>query len=102
VQRTTEENVELAYVDHGYMGEAAIQAASQNGIQLEVVKHAQAKRGFLLLLRRWVAERSFAWAARFRRLVRDYERLADALAGFHYFAFARIMLAKFFNLLNQS
>jgi transposase len=102
VQRITEENVELAYVDQGYTGEAAVQAASQHGIQLEVVKHAQAKRGFVLLPRRWVVERSFAWAARFRRLSRDYERLSDTLAGFHYFAFACIMLAKIFTLLNQS
>ena len=43
--------------------------------KLEVVKHTQAKRGFVLLPRRWVVERSFAWAARFRRLARDYERL---------------------------
>src|ERR1700723_560333 len=67
VQRITEENIELAYVDQGYTGEAAVQAANQHGIQLEVVKHAQAKRGFVLLPRRWVVERSFAWAARFRR-----------------------------------
>jgi len=37
-----------------------------------------AKRGFVLLARRWVVERSFAWAARFRRLARDYERLDTA------------------------
>jgi hypothetical protein len=55
---------------------------------------AQAKRGFVLLPRRWVVERSFAWAARFRRLARDYERLSQTLAGFHYFAFACLMLAK--------
>jgi transposase len=80
----------------------AVQAANQHRIQLEVVKHAQARRGFVLLPRRWVVERSFAWAARFRRLARDYERLSDTLAGFHYFAFACIMLAKFFTPLNQS
>src|SRR5258707_5603580 len=102
VQRITEENVELAYVDQGYTGEAAAEAANKHGIQLEVVKHTEAKRGFVLLPRRWVVERSFAWAARFRRLARDYERLSDTLAGFHYFAFAWIMLAKIFTLLNQS
>jgi len=102
VQRITEENVELAYVDQGYTGEAAAEAANKHGIQLQVVKHTEAKRGFVLLPRRWVVERSFAWAARFRRLARDYERLSDTLAGFHYFAFAWIMLAKIFTLLNQS
>ena len=72
MQEITQENVELAYVDQGYTGEAAEEAAAGHGIQLEVVKHTQAKRGFVLLPRRWVVERSFAWAARFRRLTRDY------------------------------
>ena len=102
VQRVTGETVELGYVDQGYTGEAAAEAAAKHGIQLEVVKHTEAKRGFVLLPRRWVVERSFAWAARFRRLARDYERLSDTLAGFHYFAFSWIMLAKIFTLLNQS
>jgi len=102
VQQITEQSVELAYVDQGYTGEAAAQAAAKHGIQLEVVKHTQAKRGFVLLPRRWVVERSFAWAARFRRLARDYERLSASLAGYHYFAFAWIMLAQLFKLLNQS
>lgn len=70
VQQITEENVELAYVDQGYPGEAAEEAAAEHGIQLEAVKHTEAKRGFVLLPPRWVVERSFAWAARFRRLAR--------------------------------
>ena len=61
---------------------------------LEVVKLPEAKRGFVLLPRRWVVERSFAWAARFRRLARDYERLASTLAGYHYVAFVCVMLAR--------
>jgi hypothetical protein len=46
-------------------------------------------------------ERSFAWAARFRRLARDYERLSQTLAAFHYFAVACLMRGKIFKLLNQ-
>jgi transposase len=99
VQQITEENVELAYVDQGYTGEAAEQAAAAHGIQLEVVKHTEAKRGFVLLPRRWVVERSFAWAARFRRLARDYERLATTLRAFHFLAFACLMIAQLFRLL---
>lgn len=99
VQRITEENVELAYVDQGYTGEAAEEAAAEHGIQLEVVKHTEAKRGFVLLPRRWVVERSFAWAARFRRLARDYERLAATLGAFHFLAFACLMIAHLFRLL---
>ena len=99
VQQITEENVELAYVDQGYTGEAAEEAAAEHGIQLEVVKHTEAKRGFVLLPRRWVVERSFAWAARFRRLARDYERLATTLGAFHFLAFACLMIANLFRLL---
>jgi len=102
VQQITGEHVELAYVDQGYTGEAAKQAAASHGIELAVVKHTQAKRGFVLLPRRWVIERSFAWAARFRRLARDYERMAHTLAGWHYVAFVCLMLAQLFSLLNRS
>lgn len=102
VQEITGENVELAYVDQGYTGENAAQAAEKHGIHLEVVKHTEAKRGFVLLPRRWVVERDFAWAARFRRLARDYERLASTLAALHYLAFAILMLANLVKTFAQS
>ena len=98
----TGETIELAYVDQGYTGENAAQAAEKHGVRLEVVKHTEVKRGFVLLPRRWVVERSFAWAARFRRLARDYERLSSTLAGYHYLAFAWLMLANLFKLLSPS
>ena len=62
---------------------------------MEVVKLTKAKKGFVLLPRRWVVERSFAWVTRFRRLARDYERLPETLAGLHYLAFAILMLKNF-------
>lgn len=92
VQATTGENVQLAYVDQGYTGEQPTADAAVYGMKLEVVKHPQAKRGFVLLPRRWVVERTFAWAARFRRLARDYERLAATLSGYHWLAVAMLML----------
>jgi len=95
VQETTGENVQLAYVDQGYTGERAAQAAQEHGIQLEVVKRNEAKRGFVLLPRRGVVERSFGWAARFRRPARDYERLAATLSGYHWLAFVLLMLKTF-------
>jgi transposase len=93
VQDVTEQSVEVAFVDQGYSGETAAQAAAEHGLQLEVVKLPDAKRGFVLLPRRWVVERSNAWMARFRRLARDYERLPDTLKGLHFAAFALLMLA---------
>lgn len=95
VQAVTGENVEMAFVDQGYTGEPAQQAAEMAGIDLIVVKVEAAKKGFVLLPRRWVVERSFGWSARFRRLVRDFERSAETLAGLHFVAFAMLMLAKF-------
>ena len=88
------QSVELAYVDQGYAGERAEGAAAAHGIRLEVVKLPDAKRGFVLLPRRWVVERSFAWMARCRRLARDYERLPTTLAGLHVVAFVILMLRR--------
>jgi transposase len=97
VQVATGESVELAFVDQGYTGErpaadAAKRGIDKRGIELSVVKLPEAKRGFVLLPRRWVAERSFAWLARFRRLARDYERLPQTLAGLHFVVFACLMV----------
>jgi transposase len=91
-QGASGDSVELAYVDQGYSGEAADAEAQAHGVLLEVVKHPEAKRGFVLLPRRWGVERDFAWAARFRRLVKDYERLPQAVAGLHFVAFACLFL----------
>jgi transposase len=94
VQEVTGQRIELAYVDQGYTGDASAAAAEAHGIRLEVVKLPEAKRGFVLLPRRWVVERSLGWAARFRRLARDYERLPATVAGLHFIAFALLMLAR--------
>ncbi len=84
--------MQLAYVDRGYTGDKPAEAAEVNGICLEVIRHPGAKKGFVLLPRRWVLERSFAWATRFRRLAKDYERLPQTVAGLHFVAFACLML----------
>jgi transposase len=95
VQEATGETIEIAFVDQGYTGETAAQAAAQYGLLLEVVKLPEAKKGFVLLPRRWVVERSFGWMARFRRLARDYERLPETLRGLHFLAFAMLMAHRF-------
>lgn len=92
VQEITDQNVEIAFADQGYTGEATAAEAASQGVKLVVVKLEEAKRGFVLLPRRWVVERSFAWASRFRRLARDYERLPTSLAGLHWLAFLSLML----------
>jgi transposase len=99
VQEVTGDAVEVAFVDQGYTGDQPAQDAAVHGLHLEVVKLPEAKQGFVLLPRRWVVERSFAWTARFRRLARDYERLPATLAGFHFLIFAILMLKRFVELM---
>lgn len=99
IQEATGNTVEVAFVDQGYTGDKPAAAAEVRGIRLEVVKLPTAKHGFVLLPRRWVVERSFAWMARFRRLVRDYERLAETLVGLHFVAFAMLMAHRFVTLM---
>ena len=102
IQEVTGDSVEIAFVDQGYTGNKPAAAAEEHGIRLEVVKLPTAKRGFVLLPRRWVVERSFGWMARFRRLVRDYERLSETLVGLHYVAFAMLLAHRFVTFIVQS
>jgi len=95
VQDTTGQTVEVAFVDQGYTGDEPAQQAAEQGIDLMVVKLPAAKKGFVLLPRRWVVERSFGWLARFRRLTRDYERLPATVKGLHFLAFAMLMVHRF-------
>jgi transposase len=97
VQQATGEKVTVAFADQGYTGEEPAAQAAGLGIRLVVVKLAAARQGFVLLPKRWVVERSFAWAARFRRLARDYERLPTTLAGLHWLAFLTLMLNSIFH-----
>ena len=101
LQEATGESVTLAYVDQGYTGDQPAADAAAHGIQLEVVKLSEAKRGFVLLPKRWIVERNFAWSTRFRRLVRDYERLPTVLAGLHFVVFACLMLGQLLHLMSS-
>jgi transposase len=92
IQEVTGSHVEVAFVGQGYTGDGPPEEAREHGIRLEVVKLPEARRGLVLLPRRWVVKRSFAWATRFRRLVRDYERLPGTLTGLHLVVFACLML----------
>ena len=91
VQEATGDSVTLAFVDQGYTGERPVADAAKSDIELSVVKLPQAKKGFVLLPRRWVVGRFFGWLARLRRLARDCERLATTLAGLHFVAFACVL-----------
>ena len=92
VQEETGESVGLAWVDQGYVGEEVAAIAAEEGVRLEVVGLPEAKKGFVLLPRRWVVERSFAWSSRLKRPAKDYERLPEVLAGLHAVVFCTLML----------
>lgn len=64
-----------------------------------MVKLPEARKGFVLLPRRWVVERSFAWLSRFRRLAKDYERLPETVAGLHLVACSVLMFGRLMKLL---
>ena len=91
-QEATQGNREVAFADQGDNGEKAAAAASDQAVEPVIVRLPEAKKGFVLLPIRWIAERSLAWTTRFRRLVRHYERYASTLAGLHFVAFACLML----------
>lgn len=94
MQAVTDGSVRKAFVDGAYTGENAASAAKASGVELQVVKLSDTVRGFVVLPKRWIVERSFAWKTRFRRLVRDYERLPETVAGLHFAVFAILMLAR--------
>ena len=93
----------LGFVDQGYTGEEP--RRGRRGARDPRWRSSSWRRpsaGFVLLPRRWVVERSFAWAARFRRLAKDYERLPETVAGLHFLAFACLMLHRLVTVAAQS
>lgn len=99
VPEVTGDTVAVAFGDQGYTGAHAAQEAQAQHRRLEVVKLPEANKGFVLLPKRWVVERSKAWAARLRRLARDDAQWAETLQGLHFVAFAILMLKRFVELI---
>ena len=82
------------WVDGGYFGTLLEWALLQWRLILEVVKRPQEQKGFAVLPRRWVVERTFAWLSYHRRLSKDYERFPKTSETFIYIAMNRLMLRK--------
>jgi transposase len=75
--------LELIWADGGYNAHQVQTAvAKQPTLRVEIVKRSDDMKGFVVLPRRWVVERTFSWFGRNRRLAKDYENLADTLAAF--------------------
>ena len=86
--------LQLLWADGNYAGQLIDWVRDTCGWLLEIIKRPAEAKGFQLLPRRWVVERTFAWMANFRRLNRDYERLAATLRALHVSAHAVTLLAR--------
>jgi len=86
--------IERIFADAGYQGPKMAAAVARTGAwKLEIVKRIEPHR-FVVLPKRWVVERTFAWIGRNRRLARDFERYARTVAAFARLAMIRIMLRR--------
>jgi transposase len=86
--------IETIFADGGYQGPKMGAAVARTGAwKLAIVKRSELHR-FIVLPKRWVVERSFAWIARNRRLARDFERYARTVAAFIRLAMIRVMLRR--------
>ena len=86
--------IERIFADAGYQGPKMAKLISDTGRwTLEIVKRSDAHR-FVVLPKRWIVERTFAWISRNRRLARDFERYARTVAAFVRLAMIRLMLRR--------
>jgi transposase len=80
------------FADGGYAGRLVAKAKRYWNLTIEVVAKPPGQRGFAVLPRRWVVERTFSWLMRWRRLVRDYERYPETHEAFVKWAMIGLML----------
>jgi transposase len=87
--------IERIYADGGYQGPRVRAAAARTGTwKIEIIKRSDIAKGFVVLPKRWVVERTLAWISRNRRLSRDFERYATTVTAFIRLAMIRIMLRR--------
>jgi putative transposase len=87
--------IECIYADGGYQGPRVRAAAARTGTwKIEIIKRSDIAKGFVVLPKRWVVERTLAWISRNRRLSRDFERYARTVTAFIRLAMIRIMLRR--------
>jgi putative transposase len=92
------QTIKIIWADCSYSGQALFDwALSQFSISLEIVKRKKGKKGFHVLPRRWVVERTFAWLGRSRRLSKDYEREPRSSESQVYLASSRLLLRQICN-----
>jgi transposase len=88
-------SLKKAIADGGYQGKAtADEVQEMAGIPLMIVKRSDAAKGFHVLPKRWIVERTYSWMGRCRRLAKDYENLTRSHVGFIILAMIRLMLRR--------
>ena len=89
------ERLILIWADGGYSGNPMVDWVFKlAGWVFEVIKRSDKAKGFVILPRRWVVERTFGWLGRYRRLSKDYEELAESSEALIYAAMVRLMLKR--------
>lgn len=84
--------LEVVWVDQGYSGVAfAYEIAAREHVRLEQIVRPPGQKGFAVLPRRWVVERTFAWLGKCRRLSKDYEQLMESSKAFVLIAMIKLM-----------
>lgn len=90
--------LELIWADGGYAGnklQGWMQARfGERPLRLEIVRRSDTQKGFAVLPRRWVVERTFGWLHQFRRLSKDYEFRTDSSEAFIFLAASRLLIAR--------
>jgi putative transposase len=87
--------LKLIWADNGYNAHQVNAAVSKlPSLRMEIVKRSDDVKGFLVLPRRWVVERSFSWFGRNRRLAKDWQNLAESLLAFVHIAAIQIALRR--------
>ena len=88
-------SLKSAIADGGYQGKpTADEVQQQAGIPLEIIKRSDLAKGFHVLPKRWIVERTYGWLGRCRRLAKDYENLTRSHVGFVILAMIRLMLRR--------
>lgn len=84
--------VQKIWADQGYGGAPLYSFCKDKGIELELVKREE--KGFKLLPKRWVVERTFSWMSRYRRLSKDYEGILSTSQNWCYLSMIRLMIKR--------
>jgi putative transposase len=86
--------LEAVLVDGAYVGKVVDKASAETGIRVDVVKRSDGAKGFVVLPKRWVVERSLGWLNRNRRLSKDYERTVRSSESWIRLAFVERLLRR--------